>query len=188
MTGPLLQCTEKSCSSYTGHHPNCEEGKKEVLAVTGSDFVVKDSGKRQEFSSGMVRDTTEGKPDWTRLLSGPMLKRWQAHLDKGAVKYPDVGPGVANWTLASGLEELQRFRASALRHMMQWLNGEVDEDHAAAVYFNINGAEAVKEKMDEHDVFVFPVPFLVERIRIDEGANPKVCSHEIEDPGESACS
>jgi hypothetical protein len=34
-------------------------------------FEVKDSGARQEFESGMVRDTTEGKTDYTRILDGP---------------------------------------------------------------------------------------------------------------------
>jgi predicted oxidoreductase len=30
---------------------------------------------------------------------------------------------------------------------MQWFLGDRDEDHAAAVLFNINGAEYVREKM-----------------------------------------
>jgi hypothetical protein len=107
-------------------------------------FEVKDSGARQEFESGMVRDTTEGKTDYTRILDGPMFDRWADHLSKGAVKYPDVAPGVANWTLANGEEELARFKKSAMRHFRQWLRGDVDEDHAAAVYFNVNGAEYVK--------------------------------------------
>ncbi len=112
-------------------------------------FKVKDSGKREEFDSGMVRDTTEGKVDYTRCLEGPMLERWAAHLAKGAIKYPDVSMGVANWTLASGPKELHRFKVSALRHMIQWMRGETDEDHAAAVFFNLNGAENVKEKVHE---------------------------------------
>jgi hypothetical protein len=107
-------------------------------------FEVKDSGARQEFESGMVRDTTEGKTDYTRILDGPMFDRWADHLSKGAVKYPDVAPGVANWTLANGDEDLARFKKSAMRHFRQWLRGDVDEDHAAAVYFNVNGAEYVK--------------------------------------------
>lgn len=109
-------------------------------------FEVKDSGQRQEFSNGMVRDTQEGKTDWWRVAVGPMLERWAIHLTKGNVKYPDVEPGVPNWTLAAGEEEYQRFRQSAFRHFMQWFNGQMDEDHAAAVFFNICGAEFVKAK------------------------------------------
>jgi hypothetical protein len=48
---------------------------------------------------------------------------------------------------ASGQEELDRFRASAARHFAQWMAGDTDEDHASAVWFNINGAEYVKERL-----------------------------------------
>lgn len=116
-----------------------------TLANSGV-FVVKDSGKRQQFESGMVRDIQEGKIDYSRALDGPMFERWAAHLTRAESKYPDVTPGVPNWTLAAGEEELQRFRKSALRHFIQWWKGQTDEDHAAAVIFNINGAEYVKSK------------------------------------------
>jgi hypothetical protein len=95
----------------------------------------------------MVRDTTEDKIDYLNVRFGPMLKRWAAHLTKGRLKYPDPKPGVPNWTLASGEEELQRARQSAARHFEQWLVGDQDEDHAAAVYFNINLAEYVKDQL-----------------------------------------
>jgi hypothetical protein len=113
-------------------------------------FEIKDSGQRQEFKSGMVRDTTVGKINFWRVLVGPMFKRWAAHLTKGADKYPDVAPGVSNWTLAAGEVELARFKDSAFRHFVQWQNGETDEDHAAAVFFNINGCEYVKEKLNKN--------------------------------------
>jgi hypothetical protein len=94
----------------------------------------------------MVRDVTTGKIDWHRVADGPMLKRWAAHLTKAEAKYADAAPGVPNWTLADGDEELARFRASAFRHFMQWFAGETDEDHAAAVFFNVNGCEYVKAR------------------------------------------
>jgi hypothetical protein len=111
-----------------------------------SDFVVKDSGQRQEFAGGMVRDTTAGKIGWHRVADGPMLRRWADHLTKAEAKYPDIAPGVPNWTLAEGEAELARFRESAFRHFMAWFYGETDEDHAAGVFFNINGAEDVRAK------------------------------------------
>jgi hypothetical protein len=113
-------------------------------SLNASPFIVKDSGKREEFGSGMVRDTSEGKIQYHRVSEGPMLTRWAEHLTKGAVKYPDNADGSANWTKASGDSEYLRFKQSAFRHFMQWFYGEVDEDHAAAVLFNINGAEYVK--------------------------------------------
>jgi hypothetical protein len=51
--------------------------------------------------------------------------------------------------LASGLAEYDRFRESAFRHFMLWYLGHVDEDHAAAVFFNINGAEYVLRGMKD---------------------------------------
>lgn len=112
-----------------------------------SEFVIKDSGKRQEFKSGMVRDTGSGKVRYHRVLDGPMLLRWAAHLHKGAVKYPDAAPGVPNWSLADGAEELQRAKESAIGHFIDWFMGKEDEDHAAATFFNINLAEYVKDKL-----------------------------------------
>lgn len=104
-------------------------------------FDVKDSGQRQHFDSGMQRDVTDGKVDYALVLDGPMFDRWAAHLTKGAEKY-DKG----NWLKASGDAELRRFRESAFRHFVQWYRGETDEDHAAAVFFNLNGCEYVKSQ------------------------------------------
>lgn len=106
-------------------------------------FITKDSGLRQEFDSGMVRDTQEDKPRYD-LLDRAFLKRWAALMARGAKKY-----GEENWRLAAGEAEFKRFQASALRHLMQWLDGDTDEDHAAAVAFNLAGAEMVRTKLSE---------------------------------------
>ena len=118
-----------------------------INGIAAREFVVKDSGRRQEFESGMVRDTQDGKTDYTTILDGPMFDRWAEHLTKAKAKYADVAPGVANWTLADGEEELVRFRKSAMRHFMAWMRGKVDEDHASALFFNVNGYEFVRGKM-----------------------------------------
>jgi len=110
-------------------------------------FETKDSGKREEFESGMVRDTNEGKILWHLVASGPMLQRWAEQLTRGAVKYEQN-----NWLKAEGKAELQRFKESAFRHFMQWYLGETDEDHGAAVFFNINGAEYVRNKTTVPDL------------------------------------
>jgi hypothetical protein len=112
-----------------------------------TEFAIKDSGERKEFDSGMVRDTDEGKINFLSVRVGPMFRRWATHLTKGRTKYPDVSPGVPNWTLAEGEAELARGRESAARHFESWLNDEVDEDHAAGIYFNVNLVEFVKEKL-----------------------------------------
>ena len=112
-------------------------------------WEIRDSGQRQEFAGGMIRDTCEGKIDYTGLLFGPLLKRWAAHTTAGRAKYPDVQLGVPNWTLAAGEAEYHRFRQSAFRHFMQYMAGETDEDHLAATAFNLNGMEYVREKLAE---------------------------------------
>lgn len=106
-------------------------------------FETKDSGERQTFSTGMNRDVQEGKARYD-LVYSPMLKRWAELMARGAEKY-----GERNWEKAATEEELNRFRASAFRHFMQWFDGETDEDHGAAVFFNISGAEMVKSKQNE---------------------------------------
>jgi hypothetical protein len=111
-----------------------------------SEFTVKDSGQRKEFSSGMVRDVTDDKTRFDFLFDGPMLPRWAKHLTLGAKKY-----SARNWMQANGTEELERFRESAVRHFFKWYMGDTDEDHAAAVFFNINGTEYVRNKLAKND-------------------------------------
>lgn len=112
-------------------------------------FEVKDSGERQQFASGSLRDTTTGKTDFSRALDGPLFERLAVHLTKAEVKYPDYAPGKPNWTLISTEEELVRYRKSAVRHFIQWYRGDTDEDHFAATVFNLNGVEFIKQKMQE---------------------------------------
>lgn len=104
-------------------------------------FQVKDSGKREEYASGMVRDTQENKPDYT-LIDDDFLTRLAEHLTKGAVKY-----GEDNWRKANSKAEMKRFRKSANRHFMEWKMGWTDEDHMSAVCFNLFAYEYVKKRL-----------------------------------------
>lgn len=108
-------------------------------------FETKDSGARQEYKSGMRRDLQEGKPRYDLIVpvgsKHSMLKRWAELLERGMAKY-----GYRNWEKADSEEEMIRFKASAFRHFMQWFEGEEDEDHAAAVFFNIQAYEHTKCK------------------------------------------
>jgi hypothetical protein len=104
-------------------------------------FETKDSGKREEFKTGMVRDIQDDKPRYD-LIDGAFLKRWAELMARGAKKY-----GENNWRKAATEEELGRFKASAIRHLMQYLEGDATEDHCVAVAFNLAGAEMVREKL-----------------------------------------
>jgi hypothetical protein len=114
-----------------------------------TDFITKDSGKRQEYNSGMRRDLQEGKPQFDLILpknqkyKDNILYRWAMLMERGRAKY-----GRRNWELANSNEEYERFKSSAFRHFMQWLCDEGDEDHAVAVLFNITAAEYVKQQLN----------------------------------------
>lgn len=73
-----------------------------------------------------------------------LVGRYTALMMRGAVKYAEQ-----NWMLAEGTSELQRFRISFCRHLEQYIFGDVDEDHAAAVMFNMNGYLYVSKKLRE---------------------------------------
>lgn len=96
----------------------------------------------------MVRDTNEGKPRFDLIIPAltsyeqSMLYRWAMLMARGAKKYTE-----RNWEKASTIEEMNRYRESAFRHFMQWYCGEDDEDHAAAVMFNMQGAEYVNDRI-----------------------------------------
>lgn len=113
--------------------------------MTKEVFITKDSGERKEFASGMRRDTDAGKPRYD-LIPPLMLKRWALLMARGAEKYGDN-----NWQLANSDEELARFKASAFRHFMQWQAGELDEDHASAILFNVAAYEVIKSKLEQYD-------------------------------------
>lgn len=110
-------------------------------------WQTKDSGDRIEFGTGAVRDTQEGKsrPD---LISPYFLMRLGDLLARGAVKY-----GERNWEKG---QSTSRALASCMRHLVQYMMGDVSEDHIAAVAFNamviIDHQERVKLNLVSHQV------------------------------------
>lgn len=93
-----------------------------------------------ELASGVIRSDDAGKPDYT-LIDAAMLERWAAHMTANADE-----KGANNWKLAHTDEDLRRFLASAWRHFMAFQRGDTDEDHAAALLFNVAGAEHVRRR------------------------------------------
>ena len=93
-----------------------------------NDFIVKDSGTRQEFPTGARRDIQRGKGRYD-LLPAQALMRLARHFENGAVKYGDN-----NWE--KGMP-LNRYLDSAFRHMVKFMAGERDEDHAIAAVWNL---------------------------------------------------
>ena len=91
-------------------------------------FIVKDSGNRERFATGAVRDTANDKPR-PDLISPFFMMRLGEHLRKGANKYTE-------WNWAKGIQSSRCF-ASCMRHLMQYAMGKRDEDHLSAAAFNI---------------------------------------------------
>jgi dATP/dGTP diphosphohydrolase len=116
------------------------------MTTWGSLQGIKDSGERVQYASGSLRDPSTGKIKWSRITFGPMMRRWAQLLTTAEAKYPDVAPGQPNFMLIETDEEFHRYKESAFRHFMSWFYDETDEDHAAAVFFNINGVEVIKDK------------------------------------------
>ncbi len=86
-----------------------------------------DSGRREQFASGAVRDTSEDKPR-PDLISPFALQRIGQWLALGAKKYKE-----RNWE--AGMP-ISRCLASLFRHLMQYMMGERSEDHLAAIATN----------------------------------------------------
>lgn len=115
-------------------------------------YEIQGSGARESLGEdGGVRDTEEGKLDWSNLFVWfePMATRFVTHMTKGRGKYEDVKPGVPNWTLFPATETvLARTQRSLDRHYKAYRNGETDEDHAAAILFNLNLCERIRAEID----------------------------------------
>ncbi len=105
----------------------------------GWDLDIKQWEHIKQYESGLKRSENAGRTRWDLVYDGPMLERWAKHLTAGAPKF-----GARNW-MNAGPEDADRFRESAARHFAQWMAGEDDEDHAAAVFYNMNGYEYVKD-------------------------------------------
>ena len=97
----------------------------------GSPYVlttIKDSGAREEFSTGSVRDTREGKGRFD-LIPPSFLYRLARHFEEGAKKYGDN-----NWQRG---QNLSRYMDSCMRHINKHRAGDRDEDHLIAAVWNL---------------------------------------------------
>ena len=105
-------------------------------------YVTKDSGGRESFASGMVRDLRSGKGRYD-LITPFGLKRLADVYERGAQKYDD-----RNWEKGA---PYCRFIDSAMRHIQQWLMGEADEDHLAQAAWNLFAIMHLEETHPELD-------------------------------------
>lgn len=112
--------------------------------MADNEFVVKDSGARQEFETGAKRDTQDDKPR-PSLVSPFAIERIAWVYTRGAKKYGDH-----NWQ--KGMP-YSRYLDSAERHLLAFKKGETDEDHLAQACWNLmsilHHQEAGPEGLDD---------------------------------------
>ena len=107
-----------------------------MVPTNKPDFAMKDSGQREEFDTGSCRDTRQGKGRFD-LMSPFVLQRDANLLEAGALKY-----GERNWERG---QPVSRFVDSAMRHLNRYIVGDNDEDHLAAVRWNIGAIMHMEE-------------------------------------------
>ena len=119
-----------------------------VCAATGAgctgcrpgpcDARVQRSGSPiEEFGTGAVRQTGgKGRCD---LLPHCAILRVSRHMEAGCVKYPE-----RNWEQGMPMHSMLD---SAMRHLMQYMDGQEDEDHLAAAASNVLMAMWTEEKI-----------------------------------------
>lgn len=108
--------------------------------MSQNNFTTKDSGQRETFTTGSVRDLRVGKGRYD-LLPPRALRRLAQLYERGAIKYGD-----RNWEKG---QPLSRMLDSAIRHLFQFLEGKTDEDHGIAVAWNILGIIEIQELIKE---------------------------------------
>jgi len=86
------------------------------------------SGTPDTFATGAQRDASAGKPR-PDLVSPFFMLRVGKRLGQGAEAH-----GARNWENGIGM---QRTYESLQRHLQQWVAGQNDEDHLAAVGCNL---------------------------------------------------
>lgn len=110
-------------------------------------FIVADSGDRTSYNTGAVRDKRSDKPRYD-LIPPHALLRVATLYAKGADKY-----GESNWHLGIPTQDMI---ASAMRHLEAWRRGEMEEDHLAAVVWNILAIMQYEEEKRSTAVYFRP--------------------------------
>lgn len=127
----------------------------------------KDSGIRENFSTGSRRDTRKGKGRYD-LLPTRALELLAIHFENGSVKYGD-----RNWEKG---QPLSRYLDSALRHLFKHLQGLRDEPHAVAAAWNllclIDTERRIQDGLLPRHLNDLPLPvLLIEEVRLNDDPN-----------------
>ena len=133
-------CGHDQCYHNTDRCLFNDECKCNKERAVSDRVVLKDSGKRQEFSTGSVRDSEELKGAY-HLLPPEAIYQLSLIMELGQKKY-----GSRNWELG---QPLSRYWNSACRHWFKVLRGDTDEPHASQALWNIACYIQTKKWIDE---------------------------------------
>lgn len=151
-------CVPTGCGHDMRHgdrESHVKDTRGRVTKEVGQQFLMEEamrhSDRKTEFGTGAHRDTDEGKGS-PSLISPVLIHRLGVLLQKGAKHY-----GADNWT--KGMP-YRRTADSMIRHIFQWLAGDTEEDHLAAVCF---GAMCL---------MTYEEAWLQSEVRLTAGKNP----------------
>ena len=99
--------------------------------------------KNERDIGGFTRSSDEGKVDYS-LIPSYLLYRLAKLYTEGAKVH-----GRNNWKKGTSQEALESFQASATRHFFCWLELKEDEDHEAALIFNMEGRDNAFNKLNK---------------------------------------
>lgn len=90
--------------------------------------MILDSGNRREFETGAVRDMKEGSGRMD-LLPLTAIIELSKHCEEGALKYGEhnIDKGIPQHSLCD----------SAMRHLVKYMRGDMDENHLRAACWNL---------------------------------------------------
>jgi predicted HAD superfamily Cof-like phosphohydrolase len=126
--GPEEMIRYRLSNNYEGHGTKTVSSMAELLKIeVDAIHKLSDSGKREEFPGGMVREPNNDRGRYD-LISPIALRALAIHYERGAKKYSD-----RNWEKGG---PLSRHLNSAMRHLQQYLEGDRNEDHLSACCFN----------------------------------------------------
>lgn len=89
----------------------------------------------------LLREDKSNKPDFTYIGEMyPVFERIMKRFTEGAIKYDRL-----NWRYC---EDPQTYKESALRHTLQYVSGQKDEDHIVAAIINL----LILADLEEHGI------------------------------------
>lgn len=97
----------------------------------------------ENFSTGSRRDSRDGKGRYD-LIPWIVISQLSKRFESGAQLYGD-----RNWEKG---QPLGRYLDSALRHLFQFLEGEINEDHGIASIWNLIALMATLQKIKDGEL------------------------------------